>query len=87
MKYNIFSFRESDDYDKKRYGFAESPDSVDPIDIYQGLPLEKPWSEPMFELTEGHFSDYLSNDCDWVLCSEKLKQCIETNAINATDIT
>ena len=41
----------------------------------------------MFELTEGHFSDYLSNDCDWVLCSEKLKQCIETNAINATDIT
>ena len=41
----------------------------------------------MFELTEGRFSDFLSNDCDWVLCSEKLKQCIETNAINATDIT
>ncbi len=85
MKYNIFTFRESDDCDKKRYGFAESPDDVDPIDIYRS-PLKKPWSEPMFELTEGRLSDFLNNDCDWILCSEKLKQCIEGNAINATDI-
>ncbi len=87
MAYNIFSFRESDDYEKIRYGFAESPEIVDTIDIYQGSPLEKPWNEPMFGLTEGRFSDFLSNDCDWVLCSGKLKRCIERNAINATDIT
>ncbi len=77
---------ESDDYDKKHFGFAEAPDEVDPIDIYQGYPLEKEWKEPVFELPDGKFADLLSNDCNWILCSEKLKSCIDGNAVNASDL-
>lgn len=86
MTYNIFTFMESDDYDKNNFGFAEAPDEIDPIDIYQGCPLEDEWKAPVFELPDGKFADLLSNDCGWILCSEKLKSCIDGNAVNASDL-
>jgi hypothetical protein len=90
MEYQIYSLRESEDYEKQKYDYVVSPDNVDSAWIYQGCPLkddedEKEWKEPTFEITYGEFPDYLGNDCRWILCSQKLKECINKNANNASE--
>jgi hypothetical protein len=91
MEYKVYYLRESEDYEKQKYDCAIAPDFVDSIWVYQGCVLkdgeeEKEWKEPTFEVTYGGFPDYLSNDCSWILCSEKLKEVIIKNANNASDV-
>ena len=88
MEYKIWSLRESDNYDKQNFDYAESPDYVDSLWIYQGYPLKddeknKEWEEPTFTINYGDFPDYLGNDCSWCLCSEKLKKIMDNYANNA----
>jgi hypothetical protein len=83
---NIYSLRESDDYDEKDYGFAEIFDEIDPVIIYQGYPLEEEWKEPLFRMEYGEYSDFISNDCNWVMCSPNLKRTIENNVDEETEI-
>ena len=91
MEYKIFSLRESEDYEKQKYDLAIAPDFVDSVWIYQGYPLknnedEKEWKEPTFEITYGGFPDYLDNDCNWKIFSERLKESIIENANNASNV-
>jgi len=72
-----FSLRVSDDYEENNYGFAESSDYVDPVTVYQGFPLEEEWQEPFFRMEYGEHIDFIDNDCDWIICSSKLKEVIE----------
>jgi hypothetical protein len=81
----IFSLRESDDYDKKDYGFAKSPDWIDFV-IYQGYSLEEEWQEPIFQLEYGVYADFISNDCAWAICSLNLKEFIESNIEKLQDV-
>lgn len=82
----VFSLKESDDYEENNYGFAEVFGDIDPITMYQGHPLEEEWQEPLFRMEYGEYADFISNDCDWILCSSKLKDVIERNISSAYNV-
>lgn len=81
----VYFIMESEDYDDYHYGFAFSEESISPLEI-QSWDMEKEWTKLKMELRNGSFPDYLVNDLDIPLCSEKLKQIIESKAKNASDI-
>ncbi len=91
MKYNVYSLKTSDDYEKIPYGYAESPDSVDNLWVYQGEPLkadeeDQTWNKPTFIIEYGEFPDYLDNDCGWPIISLKMMEAIKKYANNSGDI-
>ncbi|MGT2742515.1 hypothetical protein [Streptococcus plurextorum] len=80
---SVWTFKENEDY-HKLYDCAVSPEYVDSLWIYQGFPLkedeeDKDWKEPSFSIQYGDFPDFILNDCQWILCSERLKDCISKN--------
>ena len=77
MDTKIYFIMESEDYDE--YGFAFSPEDIEPK-VIQNWDKRKEWSIIPFELQGGDYADYLVNDLNIPLCSEKLKHIIENNS-------
>ncbi len=87
METQIYTFRESDDYEINNFGYAQPPSYIDSTIVYQGLKLEDEWKIPVFQMQDGEFSDYLDNSCRWVLCSQKLRAIIDEFSNNSNIIT
>ncbi len=81
----VYFITESNDYDDYHYGFAFSEESISPLEI-QSWSNSKEWITLKMELRNGSFPDYLINDLDIPLCSEKLKRIIEYKAKNTSDM-
>ena len=77
MKYFQMTYAEDKDYEI--YGVAYISSDVDPFLLPISGKRVKSWVPIYFELRDGKFSDYLTNDLGARLCSEKLKTIIENN--------
>jgi hypothetical protein len=76
----IYFITESEDYED-RYGFAFSDDNISP-GIIQNWNNDIEWANISFELRGGDFADYIVNDLNIPLCSEKLKKIIQNKNSN-----
>jgi hypothetical protein len=86
MEYKVYYLKPSKDYDKLRFGFAESPKHIDSTIINEGLPLEEEWKSVTLQMKYGLFSDFLDTSLNLPLCSNTLKSIIEDNCVNKSEI-
>jgi hypothetical protein len=82
----IFFISESGDYDDNLYGFAFSPDCINPAEI-QNWDKSRIWQPIQFKLKDGDYADYIVNDLNIPLFSEKLKQIVLKSAKNVENIS
>lgn len=82
----VYFIESSEDYDDQHYGFAYSDSEVLPSEI-QNWPEVEVWKKIKMELKDGEFADYLVNDLNIPLCSERLKDVIVKHTNNPNDIT
>ena len=77
---------ESEDYDKKKFGFGYSPENIDVCIVSEGLPLEKKWERFIIEMRYGLLPDFLITDLNLPICSYKMKKIVVENCRNNKDI-
>ena len=81
----VFFIIESEDYDDVPYGFAFSDPSISPKEIKK---VDKDlWKPIEMELRDGEFADFLVNDLDIPLFSEKLKNLTDSFVIDSDYIS
>lgn len=85
MDAKIYFIMECENYDD-HYGFAFSPKDVSPKKIQNWNNSEK-WHIISFELKGGNYADYIVNDLNIPICSEKLKNIIQNkSSLNKDDL-
>jgi len=72
----VFFILESDDYDEIPYGFAFSDSNISPEAVKKISDIES-WKPIEMELRDGEFADFIVNDLNIPLFSEKLKNLTE----------
>ena len=82
MEYKVYYLKPSKDYEKKRFGFAESPAHINSSLLYEGVPLEIEWKLITLEMPYGDFPDFLDCSLNKPLCSNELKNLINENCNN-----
>jgi hypothetical protein len=86
MNNKVYFPYESEDYDKKKFGFGYSPENIDVCVVCEGLPLENKWDKFVIEMRYGLLPDFLITDLNLPVCSGRMKTVIEKNCRNNEDI-